>query len=53
MPAHSHERSCAATAPPLKPGPAQSELAMAAILTILVFLVAVAALNIFEFGRLD
>ncbi len=38
---------------PSKADPTTSEPAMTAILTILVFLVVVGALNVFEFGRLD
>jgi len=45
--------ACGACSPSLKPEPEPQEPPMIAIGTILIFIVAIGALNIYEFGRLD
>lgn len=45
--------TCERPAPALKPDIQRRSFSMIAILTILVFVVAIGALNVYEFGRLD
>ncbi|MDX5330025.1 MAG: hypothetical protein LPJ86_07570 [Caulobacteraceae bacterium] len=45
--------ACSADRPSLKPAELLRRVPMVAILTVLIFIIAIGALNFFEFGRLD